>query len=352
MEQPMNPKPFTEVEAGSYHKWLPSEYPLLAHNKVAAGRLLLRPRGFVVPHYADCSKVGYVLQGENGVAGLVFPSKSDEVVVNLKKGDLIPVPNGVSSWWFNDGDSDLEIIFLGESKNAHVPGDISYFVLSGILSLLNGFSPEYVGETYSLNGEETTQFLKSQSNALIFSIQQTQSLPKPPKYSKFVYNIDAAAPDGRVKGGAGAVTTVTESKFPFIGQSGLTAILEKLDANAVRSPVYVAEPYDQLIYVAKGRGKIQIVGFSSKIDAEVKMGQLILVPKFFAVGKIAGEDGLECISIITATHPVVEELAGKTSVLEALSPEVFQVSFNVTAEFEKLLRSKITNASPVIRSSD
>lgn len=59
----MNPKPFFEGEGGSYLKWLPSDYPLLAQTNVAGGRLLLRPRGFAVPHYADCSKFGYVLQG-------------------------------------------------------------------------------------------------------------------------------------------------------------------------------------------------------------------------------------------------------------------------------------------------
>lgn len=281
-----------------------------------------------------------IFLGEDGVAGFVFPNKCNEEVVKLKKGDLILVPTGVTSWWFNDGDSDLEIIFLGETKGAHVPGDISYFILSGPLGLLQGFSPEYVGKSYSLNEQETTTFLKSQPNGLIFTLQQSQSLPKPHKHSKLVYNINAAVPDIGPKVGAAAVTTVTESTFPFIGQTGLTAVLEKFDANAIRSPVYVAEPSDQLIYVAKGSGKIQIVGLSKKFDVEVKVGQLILVPRYFAVGKIAGEEGLECISIITDTHPLVEELAGKTSIWEALSPEVFQVSFNVTAEFEKLFRSK------------
>ncbi|KAA0039043.1 hypothetical protein IC582_013394 [Cucumis melo] len=337
----MNPKPFFEGEGGSYLKWLPSDYPLLAQTNVAGGRLLLRPRGFAVPHYADCSKFGYVLQGEDGVTGFVFPNKCNEVVMKLKKGDLIPVPSGITSWWFNDGDSDLEIIFLGETKNAHVPGDITYFILSGPRGLLQGFAPEYVQKSYSLSQEETNKFLKSQSNVLIFTVQPSQSLPKPHKHSKLVYNIDAAVPDNRAKVGAAAVTMVTESTFPFIGQTGLTAVLEKLDANAIRSPVYIAEPSDQLIYVTKGSGKIQVVGFSSKFDADVKIGQLILVPRYFAVGKMAGEEGLECISMIVATHPMVEELAGKTSVLEALSSEVFQVSFNVTAEFEKLFRSKV-----------
>lgn len=239
--------------------------------------------------------------GDNGVVGYLFPNKSEvATVVKIKKGDVLPVPSAVTSWWFNNGDSVLEIIFLGGTDGAHIPGDISYFLLSGPRGLLQGFSPEYIGKVFSLNHEETATLLKSQSGGLIFGIQQTQFLPKPQNSGELVYNIDAAAPDVRARGGAATVTTVTESKFPYIGQSGLSVVLEKLDANAVRSPVYVSESADQLIYVAKGSGKIQIVGISDKIDAEVKRGQLILVPKYFAAGKVAGEEGLECISIITA----------------------------------------------------
>lgn len=58
-----SPKPFFEGEAGSYYKWSPSDHPILAQANVAAGRLLLRPRAFAIPHYSDCSKVGYVLRG-------------------------------------------------------------------------------------------------------------------------------------------------------------------------------------------------------------------------------------------------------------------------------------------------
>jgi hypothetical protein len=50
-------------EAGSYHSWSSTEFPLLAEEKVGAGRLVLQPRGFALPHYADSSKIGYVLQG-------------------------------------------------------------------------------------------------------------------------------------------------------------------------------------------------------------------------------------------------------------------------------------------------
>jgi len=54
-----------EGDGGGYYTWTTSEVPLLAQQNLGAGRLLLQPRGFALPHYADSSKVGYVIQGQN-----------------------------------------------------------------------------------------------------------------------------------------------------------------------------------------------------------------------------------------------------------------------------------------------
>ncbi|KAJ4717103.1 Glutelin type-A [Melia azedarach] len=75
MEMELTPKfankKIFEGEGGSYHSWSATEFPFLAQAKVGAGILVLKPGGFALPHYADSSKVGYVLQGENGVTGMV-----------------------------------------------------------------------------------------------------------------------------------------------------------------------------------------------------------------------------------------------------------------------------------------
>jgi len=66
MELNLSPKLSHKVyegEAGSYHHWLSSDLPLLKEAKVGAGRLVLKPLGFAFPHYADSTKVGYVLGG-------------------------------------------------------------------------------------------------------------------------------------------------------------------------------------------------------------------------------------------------------------------------------------------------
>ena len=52
-----------EGDGGSYYSWSSSEFPLLRETKVGAGKLVLQPRGFALPHYADSPKIGYVLQG-------------------------------------------------------------------------------------------------------------------------------------------------------------------------------------------------------------------------------------------------------------------------------------------------
>ncbi|XP_031745153.1 13S globulin basic chain [Cucumis sativus] len=182
---------------------------------------------------------------------------------------------------------------------------------------------------------ETSTLLNSQQNGLIFKLQKGQTLTTPTKATKFIYNLDNNE----------SIMKVSESEFPFIGETGLAVVVDRLGPNVVRSPVLLVSPADQLIYVAGGSGTFQIVGLpsSSKTEVHVESGQLVFVPKHFAVGKIAAEQGMEYFSILTTKMGLVEELKGKTSVMEALSAEVIAVSFNITAEFEKVLRSNTTN---------
>lgn len=235
---------------------------------------------------------------------MVFPNTAEEVVLKLKKGDVIPVPMGAVSWWFNDGDSELAIVFLGETSKSHTPGEFNYFLLCGAQGIIGGFSSEFLSRAYNTNKDDANKLAKAQTGVLIIKLQQGKTMPEPSveKTRKLVYNIDAALPDIRVENG-GVVTALTEEKFPFLGKvEKLSASLVKLDADAMRSPLYAADSAVQLIYVVKGSGRVQIVGINGKrvLDMEVKAGHLLLVPSFFVVAKLAGGDGLDYFSIITA----------------------------------------------------
>ncbi|XP_057417537.1 legumin B-like [Lotus japonicus] len=355
MEMDLTPKtaqPFIEADGGSYYTWTSSQVPLLAKTNVGAGRFVLQPRGLALPHYADISKIGYIVEGTDGVVGMILPNTGKEVVLKLKQGDVIPVPLGAISWWFNDGDSDLIITFLGDTSNAHVPGDFSYFFLSGVQGILGAFSTELTSKAYHLNNDdEVSKLTKSQNEVVIIKLDKNQPMPKPQinLTKELVYDIDVATPEVEVKNG-GLVKTLTEEEFPFIGDVGLSVIRVKLEPNAVKAPSYLANPAVQLMYIARGSGKIEIVGLNGKLalDSHVEAGHLLLVPKFFVVAQIAGEEGMESYTMVTTKKPLFEEFSGKASVWGSLAPEVQEVSLKVDSEFQKLFISKIKKTSSII----
>lgn len=67
MEMNLQPQVVNDVlfegKEGAYYSWSPSKSPVLDEAKVGAGKLVLQPHGFGLPHYADSSKIGYVVQG-------------------------------------------------------------------------------------------------------------------------------------------------------------------------------------------------------------------------------------------------------------------------------------------------
>ncbi|KAM2068164.1 hypothetical protein ACFX1T_044402 [Malus domestica] len=163
---PKSAQKLFEADGGAYYIWSSSDAPVLAEAKVGAGKLVLQPHGFALPHYADSSKLGYVLEGDDGLVGKVFPNTSEEVVVKVEKGDVIPVPIGTVSWWFNNGDrsdQELVVVFLGETAGAQIPGQFSYFFIAGTLSLLAGFSTEFVSKFFNITEDEADDITKSQT---------------------------------------------------------------------------------------------------------------------------------------------------------------------------------------------
>ncbi|KAJ4717110.1 Glutelin type-A 2 [Melia azedarach] len=319
MEMDLTPKfadkKIFEGEGGSYHSWSATESPLLADAKIGAGILVLKPGGFALPHYADSSKVGHVLQGENGVTGMLLSNdkkhSNQEIVLGLRAGDVIPVPLGAVSWWYNHGKSDLVIVFVGETSKAYIPGEFTYFLLTGAVGILGSFSSQFTSRAYNMNQKEADILAKSQKSSLIIKLG---------------------------------------SNFPFLEEVGLSCKILKLEANAMLSPTYNADSSFQVFYVVKGSGKVEIIGLNGKLalDTKIESGQLVIVPKCFAVAMIACDQGMECFSVSTSTEPSVGELASKQSALNVFSSGAVQLSLNVNEEFLKSFKEKIAEREVLI----
>ncbi|KAL5710661.1 hypothetical protein ACHQM5_021197 [Ranunculus cassubicifolius] len=328
-------------KGGSYHKWFPTDQPMLRIANAGASRLILQKNGFALPRYSDSSKAAYILQG-SGSAGIVFPEQKEKVI-SVKKGDAIILPYGVISWWYNEASTPLMVLFLGETSKAHSPGEFTDFLLSGKNGIFSGLSIEFASRAWGLEENMAETILENQSGSNIVKLNQGTVMPKPRKLDRqgIVINCLESKPDVDVKNG-GRVVNFNTKNLPLAKEVGFGGDLVSLDKNAMCSPGYSSDSAYQVTHIVRGRGRAQVVGMDGKrvLEIEVKAGYLLVIPRFYVVSKIAGDEGLQWFSIVTSPSPVFNQLGGSNSVWKALSPQVIEASFNVSSDVEKLLRLK------------
>ncbi|PHU29248.1 hypothetical protein BC332_01341 [Capsicum chinense] len=299
---------------GGYYTWSSTHFPLLSQKKLAAGLLVLHPRVFSQPYYSVSSKIAYVCQGEC-IVGLISSEDSKEEVIKLQKKDALPVTMKAMSWWYNDGDSILKIIFLGEYDDEYTPGEYYGFFLTGAAGILNGFSNEFIAKSFHMMTKIEFQKLiedLSISNPCI-KINEGIKMPDPCNKDvkhKLVFNLDSAKPCAEVKNG-GTLSAVTCSRIV-------------LEGGALFGPIFTADSSVQLSYVTKGSGRVQIVG------------------------PFADEGGIVFFSVVTSSKQVYGELSGrKKSIWEAAPPSVLEASLNMTSDLTEFFKSKIAKGAVI-----
>ncbi|KAL6979241.1 hypothetical protein U1Q18_020907 [Sarracenia purpurea var. burkii] len=303
MEMDLSPKLAKKVyggDGGAYYAWSPDELPMLSEGNIGAAKLALEKDGFALPRYSDSPKVAYVLQG-NGVAGVVLPEK-EEKVFSIKKGDAIALPFGVVTWWYNKDETELVIVFLGETSKAHKTGFFTDFFLTGSNGIFTGFSTEFVCRAWDLKENIVKTLVGNQTGCGIVKLDSSFKMPKPNDKHRngMALNCEEAPLDVDVKNG-GRVVVLNTKNLPLVGEVGLGADLVRLDGSAMCSPGFSCDSAFQVTYIVRGSGRAQIVGVDGKrvLETTVKGGNLFIVPRFSVVSKIADPDGLEWFSIIT-----------------------------------------------------
>ncbi|KAK9734861.1 hypothetical protein RND81_04G168200 [Saponaria officinalis] len=347
MEIDLTPKVAKKVyggEGGTYYAWCPNELAMLKHGNIGAAKLALTKHGFALPRYSDSSKVAYVLQGQ-GVAGIVLPEKEEKVIA-IKEGDTIALPFGVVTWWYNKEDTELTVLFLGDTSKGHKPGQFTDFFLTGTNGIFTGFSTEFVSRAWDVPEDVAKNLVTKQSGNGIVQLPGSHKMPEPKKEHRngMALNCLEAPLDVDIKNG-GRVVVLNTKNLPLVGEVGLGADLVRIDGKSMCSPGFSCDSALQVTYILKGSGRVQVVGVDGKrvLETTLKAGDLFIVPRFFVVSKIADNDGMHWFSIISTPDPVFTHLAGRTSVWKALSSEVLEAAFNVPADVEKQFRSKRTS---------
>lgn len=220
----------------------------------------------------------------------------------IKKGDAIALPFGVVTWWYNKEDTDLVVLFLGDTSKAHKAGEFTDFFLTSSNGIFTGFSTEFVGRAWDLEEDVVKTLVGKQSGQGIVKLKDGFKLPKPKKEHRegFALNCEEAPLDVDIKDG-GRVVVLNTQNLPLVGEVGLGADLVRLDGSAMCSPGFSCDSALQVTYVVRGSGRVQVVGVDGKrvLETTIKGGNLFIVPRFYVVSKIADPDGLEWFSIIT-----------------------------------------------------
>lgn len=237
----------------------------------------------------------------NGVAGIILPEKEEKILA-IKKGDSIALPFGVTTWWYNKEDTELVVLFLGDTSKAHKVGQFTDFFLSGSNGIFTGFSTEFVSRAWDLDENTVKALVGNQTGKGIVKLDANVKMPEPNEKHRqgMVLNCLEAPLDVDIKNG-GRVVVLNTKNLPLVGEVGLGADLVRLDGKAMCSPGFSCDSAYQVTYIVRGSGRAQVVGADGKrvLETTVKAGNLFIVPRFSVVSKIADPDGLEWFSIIT-----------------------------------------------------
>ncbi|KAI8016162.1 Glutelin type-A 2 [Camellia lanceoleosa] len=110
----------------------------------------------------------------HGVAGIVLPEKEEKVLA-IRKGDAIALPFGVVTWWYNKEDTELVVLFLGDTSKGHKAGSFTDFFLTGSNRIFNGFSTEFVSRAWDLEENVVKTMVGKQTGNVNCDLQQKPS---------------------------------------------------------------------------------------------------------------------------------------------------------------------------------
>ncbi|KAF5191159.1 Glutelin type-b, partial [Thalictrum thalictroides] len=110
--------------------------------------------------------------------------------------------------------------------------------------------------------------------------------------------------------------------------------------NALLAPRWNLNAHS-VIYATRGDAEVEIVGNNQQpiYSGRLRQNQLLIVPQNFAVVIKAGDQGFEWVSFKTNDNAIVNSIAGRNSVFQALPEGVLRNAFRISSEEAKQLKN-------------
>ncbi|CAL9086714.1 unnamed protein product [Musa acuminata var. zebrina] len=132
---------------------------------------------------------------------------------------------------------------------------------------------------------------------------------------------------------AGRITTLNSQKLPILRFVQMSAVRALLRPNAIVSPHWNVNAHS-IVYALRGCSRVQVVGHRGQtvFIGELRQGQLLVVPQYFAVTIQAQRESFEWVSIKTNDNAIVNHFVGKTSAFRGMPVEVLMNSYRISRE--------------------
>ncbi|OIT19234.1 11s globulin subunit beta [Nicotiana attenuata] len=239
----------------------------------------------------------------SGIAGVVLPGQEEKVVA-IRKGDAIALPVGIVTWWYNKDVTELEILFLGDTKTAVKLGSFADFLLKGSNgNNLSCFSPEFIGRAWksdkSILKTLVGLHLARSIVKLVPGFEISEAELKDYR-DGMLLNCEETAPSRSDTNGGGEILDLNTENLPIIGDIGLGASRATLNGNAAYYPEISVDPAIRVTDIIKGSGRVKVRDFCGFVtERQIEVGELFVVPRLLSVLKIADPEGMEWFSIVT-----------------------------------------------------
>lgn len=223
----------------------------------------------------------------------------EEIVLQVRPGDAIAIPEGIVSWWFNSSPRNFVILFIRHTDKGQCFKD---FHLAGGRGVFGGFRRDLLSRALDLDGGDATTFVRSQTtNGVILKIADDFNVPVFDETNRndVVTNLIGLVPSVQDAGGAVFVLNST-TDLPLLKEMGCGVSVVCLDQRATYSPTYSRGSTFQIIYISSGGGQFQVVGASGEnlLNTTVEAQQLFLVPGSSVISASAGSSGLAWLSMV------------------------------------------------------
>ncbi|URE26687.1 glutelin [Musa troglodytarum] len=305
----------------------------------------------------------------------------------FREGDIIALPAGVAYWSYNNGEVAVVAITTFDTSSTANQLDRQHreFLLAGRErlveqgsqievrlqqikgnNLLSGFELDPLAEALGVDRELVRKIqnlddrrgeivrVASGLQVLQASWMREQEVPQPEREPrqecqegrgcqsnllevyctlKITQNIGDPRLADYFNPRAGRITTLNSQKLPILRFVQMSAVRGLLRPNAIRSPHWNVNAHS-IVYALRGYSRVQVVGHRGQtvFVGELRQGQLLVVPQYFAMMFQAQRETFEWVSIKTNDNAMVNHFVGKTSALRGMPVEVLMNSYCISRE--------------------